>query len=331
MKKKPTDVRVTGAALHFLPVTLRLPLKFGHETVTHILCARVRLSVEDRAGRRAEGWGETPLSAAWVWPSKLPYGQREDVLREFCVKLADVWPRQPAQGHPMEIGHAFIGAQLEPLWRAFNAARGDDPMPWLGALVCDSAFDIALHDAYGQLHGLPVYDTYNARYMNADLSAYLTPADGAAGSFAGKYPADYFVTPAARLSAWHLVGGQDLLEASDLTGREPDDGYPVVLRDWIRRDGLKCLKIKLRGNDAAWDYARIARVGRVAIEEGVDWLTTDFNCTVSDPSYVNGILDRLLAEEPRVYGMLLYVEQPFPYDLEANRIDVHSLSARKPL
>jgi L-alanine-DL-glutamate epimerase-like enolase superfamily enzyme len=29
--------------------------------------------------------------------------------------------------------------------------------------------------------------------------------------------------------------------------------------------------------------------------------------------------------------MLLYIEQPFPYDLEANRIDVRSVSARKPL
>ena len=29
--------------------------------------------------------------------------------------------------------------------------------------------------------------------------------------------------------------------------------------------------------------------------------------------------------------MILYVEQPFPYDLETNRIDVHSVSARKPL
>ena len=27
--------------------------------------------------------------------------------------------------------------------------------------------------------------------------------------------------------------------------------------------------------------------------------------------------------------MMLYVEQPFPYDLEAHRIDVHSVSARK--
>ncbi|HUT21747.1 MAG TPA: hypothetical protein VM366_21540, partial [Anaerolineae bacterium] len=64
---------------------------------------------------------------------------------------------------------------------------------------------------------------------------------------------------------------------------------------------------------------------------GVDWLSSDFNCTVTDPAYVNAILDRLMAEHPLLYGAILYVEQPFPYDLEENRIDVHSVSARKPL
>jgi hypothetical protein len=38
-----------------------------------------------------------------------------------------------------------------------------------------------------------------------------------------------------------------------------------------------------------------------------------------------------MREHPRIYQMILYVEQPFPYDLEENRIDVHSVSARKPL
>ena len=46
---------------------------------------------------------------------------------------------------------------------------------------------------------------------------------------------------------------------------------------------------------------------------------------------MNEILDRLQLEHPRFYGMILYVEQPFPYELETNRIDVHSVSARKPL
>ena len=133
------------------------------------------------------------------------------------------------------------------------------------------------------------------------------------------------------MPAWHLVGGKDLVDESELTGEEPDDGYPVVLGEWIRRDGLTCLKVKLRGNDAEWDYERLLKVGSIAIESGVLWLTSDFNCTVTDPAYVNGILDRLMVESPRIWQMILYVEQPFPYDLEANRIDVHSVSARKPL
>lgn len=134
-----------------------------------------------------------------------------------------------------------------------------------------------------------------------------------------------------KLPAWHLVGGLDPLDAADLKGDEPNDGYPVLLPDWIRTDGLTCLKIKLRGNDAGWDYHRLLRVGQIAIDEGVRWLSADFNCTVTDPAYVNEILDRLRDEGPRIFGMILYVEQPFPYDLENNRIDVHSVSARKPL
>ena len=63
----------------------------------------------------------------------------------------------------------------------------------------------------------------------------------------------------------------------------------------------------------------------------MDHLTTDFNCTVTDPDYVNEILDRLREDSPDTHRRILYVEQPFPYDLESNRIDVHSVSARKPL
>jgi hypothetical protein len=39
---KPTDIRVVGAALYFLPVRTRVPLKFGPETLTEVTCARVQ-------------------------------------------------------------------------------------------------------------------------------------------------------------------------------------------------------------------------------------------------------------------------------------------------
>jgi L-alanine-DL-glutamate epimerase-like enolase superfamily enzyme len=168
--------------------------------------------------------------------------------------------------------------------------------------------------------------------MNRDLACYLQPAPHSEISFQGRYPGDFLTAHRPEsLVAWHLVGGLDLLEESELTGSEPDDGYPVLLEDWIRRDGLKCLKVKLRGNDSDWDYRRLHKVGLIAVKNAVDWLSADFNCMVTEAQYVNGILDRLRDEQPRIYGMILYVEQPFPYDLEQYRIDVHSVAARKPL
>ncbi len=329
---KQSDVRPVGARLYLLPVQTRVPLKFGHETLTSVACARACLRVRGRDGREAEGWGETPLSVQWVWPGELPYESRHQALKDFCETLCRAWAAFDCFGHPMETGHAFQESELQRLWGAFNADRAGREMPWLAALVCCSAFDIALHDAYGQLHGVPVYQTYNAAWMNADLAHYLEPAEDADAPFSGCYPADFLVFPREDLlPAWHLVGGKDWIEPEEKDGSEPDDSYPVLLRDWIRRDGLKCLKVKLRGNDSAWDYDRLVLVGTIAMEEGVHWLSTDFNCTVEDPAYVNDILDRLLSAYPNIHAMILYVEQPFPYDLEAHRIDVHSVSARKPL
>ena len=133
------------------------------------------------------------------------------------------------------------------------------------------------------------------------------------------------------MPAWHLVGGLDSLSPEELNGNAVNDGHPEVLSDWIKRDGLRCLKIKLRGVDYEWDYDRLVRIGQVAQAGGVTHLTADFNCTVNDPQYVVDIMDKLARDQPRVYDSLLYIEQPFPYDLEKHQIDVRAVSDRKPL
>ena len=359
---KTTDIRVVGARLYFIAIRNRVPLKFGPETVTSVTCARACVRVVDRTGRRADGWGETPLSVQWVWPSRVPYELRLNALTEFCATLAQGWAGFEAFGHPVEIGHDFQEQVLPGLWRARNgadlatgAAAGARPgapriqggpenpgrsieydptetMPWLAALVCNSVFDQAVHDAYGMLHRCPVYATYGRDWISADLSEFLQPAPGAAVDFKARFPADFLMFPRAEsLAAWHLVGGVDPLDPADLTGNKPKDGYPVLLADWIRRDGLKCLKVKLRGTDADWDFERMVSVGRIGLENGVEHLSADFNCTVTEPEYVNAVLDRLKLQQPSVFDRILYVEQPFPYELEEHRIDVRSVSARKPL
>ena len=330
---RPSDVRVTGAALYFLPVETRVPLKFGTQTLTRVTCARVALRVVDRSGRSAVGWGETPLSVQWVWPSPTPYAVRHEALRLFTQMLAQSWSSGSDWGHALEVGHEFVESLLPRLLEDFNASQlgGSEPMPWLAALVCNSAFDLALHDAFGRLLERPVYSTYTEEFLTRDLGSMLEPADSKV-SFSGRFPAEFLVArPPTRLLAWHLVGGLDPLDDSELNGTEPKDGHPVVLADWIRRDGLTCLKVKLRGNDAAWDYARMTRVGAIALPLGVTQFSADFNCTVTDPAYVCEILDRIRSSHPDLFAALRYVEQPFPYELEELNLDVHSVSGRKPL
>ncbi len=330
---KPTDICITGCKLYLLPVETRMPIKFGPEVFTKATYARVCLTVKDRTGNTSQGWGETPLSIQWCWPSSLTYGERHDRMIELCHRLTTDWAKFECWGHPLEIGSDFLESRLGSIRQEVNALHNtEEPLPYLAALISSSPFDIALHDAYGNLHQQDIYQTYTQKYLNRDLAAYLEPASGSNISFANRYPVEFLVDPALQqVPAWHLVGGLDPLCDEDLTGEEPNDGHPVLLTDWIVQDGLKCLKIKLRGNDADWDYERIQRVGQIAIQQNVPWLTADFNCTVSEPDYVNAILDRLRDESPAIYGKLLYVEQPFPYDLEKHAIDARSVAARKPV
>lgn len=325
------DIAIAEVRYSFFRFDNRVPLKFGHEVSTGGETVQVEVVVRGKDGRTAVGYGETPLAAAWSWPSALLQSERVFRMREFCKSLCDAWRGEATAGHPMEIGFHFLEEYLPKALHAENENRDDaQKMPYLAALVCNSAFDLALYDAYGMLHGIAVFDCFKAPYMNYDLSFYYGSECG--GSFIGEYPDRYLLSrdkAQEPLPACHLVGGKDPLEESELTGEEPDDGYPVLLRDWIDRDGLFNLKIKLTGNDASWDYDRIVRVGRIALEKNVTNLTADFNCTVEEPSYVCDMLDRLKAEEPEIYERILYVEQPFPYDLDKYAIDVHGVSERK--
>ena len=154
---RPTDIRPVAVDLYFLPIKARMPLKFGPEVTTEVTCARVRMTVEDAQGRRAEGWGETPLSVQWVWPSTLGYEERHQALRSLCVRIAAAWCEAGGHaGHPIEVGHHFLEHILPGLADRFNRknARGPSRSRCWRRSSAASPFDLALHDAFGVLHGV---------------------------------------------------------------------------------------------------------------------------------------------------------------------------------
>jgi L-alanine-DL-glutamate epimerase-like enolase superfamily enzyme len=203
-------------------------------------------------------------------------------------------------------------------------------LPYLAALNCLSPFDAAVHDAWGRALGGPVYAFYHADWLNADLGYYLGPA------FHGRFPAMYWDKRRARLAVQHVVGIRDRLDLAQ-AGDPPDvlAGPPQTLGQWIRRDGVRCFKVKSHGQDPVADAQRLVTVHAIAQEVGVPvqqiHLSLDPNEACPDAAFVLELLDYLAAKAPPVFAALDYIEQPVHRDLSRQRFTLHAVSARKPV
>ena len=319
-------IRPSRLALYFIDVQAQVPFRFGKETLDRVTCARVMCEVEEASRGPFRGWGESPLSAQWAWPGDVPLPEREAALRQFCCEVLEAWSAVDAGGHPLALGHAFLRETLPGLLVSFNARQStDSQIPYLAALMCCAPFDIALHDAYGHAVGRPVFDCYSSSDMSDDLAAYLGAAD-----FKGRYPCDFLSYGASRIPAWHAVGGLDALSGEATASNEAEKGVPATLDEWIRKDRLSRLKIKLSGTDFEWDYERVMNVVDVSMPRGVTKLGMDFNGTVTDPQYVINLLVRVCRDRPDVLDALSYIEEPFTPELLARGTDVSAIATWAP-
>ena len=171
-------IKTRSCELYFIPISTRMPLKFGIETLTEVVLARTKVEVAASGGKQCSGWGETPLSVQWVWPGSLPYQERLSAMQTFCEMLAHAVVEFDLSADPIELGWQFQETQLPQLLDTFNMnhRKGKESMPWLAALVCLSAFDIAIHDAFGNVHDRSIFKCYDEGFLQYDLSRYLEAA-----------------------------------------------------------------------------------------------------------------------------------------------------------
>lgn len=319
-------IRPSRSALYFIDVHAQVPFRFGKETLERVTCARVMCEVEEASRGPFQGWGESPLSAQWAWPGRVPLPEREAALRQFCCEVLDAWSGYDAGGHPLMLGHTFLRETLPELLVSFNARRhAESQMPYLAALLCCAPFDLALHDAYGHAAGRPVYDCYSSRDVPDDLAAYFGEAD-----FKGLYPSDFLSSGVSRIPAWHAVGRLDTLSGGAEISKETGKEMPATLEEWIGTDQLSRLKIKLSGTDFEWDYQRMMNVIDVSMPRGVTKLGVDFNGTVADPRYVVNLFERICRDRPEVPDALCYIEEPFTPELLERGTDVSAVAKWAP-
>ena len=112
------------------------------------------------------------------------------------------------------------------------------------------------------------------------------------------------------------------------------DGLPNTLAEWITRDGLTHLKVKLNGTDLAWDVERILAIDRVATGASGGPLTysLDFNERCPDVGYLLDVLARVRDSRSGCFDRIAYVEQPTTRDLrDAPEYRMHAAAALKPV
>lgn len=327
-----TDIRIVEAEPCFSPERARTPMKFGGVVMDATVYCHVRVLVENRQGTRAEGWGAIFLADLWAWPQiRSGHLMAERLMQDFVVEWCRLAESIGEYHHPVDL-FWNMEPELTRIASRVCSERGcDEPMPRMAALISASPFDAAVHDAFGRAGNLDSYLCCGPEFMEHDLSRWLGDA------FRGRYIADYLQPLKPTVDAFHLVGGLDPLTEGEIGGDAPADGLPVSLDQWVRYERLHCLKVKLKGTDAAWDLDRLLSVVAVARSEharlGIPelWLTVDPNEMCETPEYMIEILSRLKERDRAAFDSLLYIEQPCERDLRRRMLDVRQLAALKPV
>jgi len=339
---KPTDIRIDEVVYGYEDYVYRAPYKFGGRVVDRVTLLNVHCRVTTRNGETAWGFASMTLGNVWAFPSPtMSYDTTLGAMKALASRISRLTEDCPEIGHPLDIAHVLEPEYLKAAAEVSTELKLNEPIPKLCTLVVGSPFDAALHDAFGKVHRRNVYDTYGADLMTHDVSRYLGP------DFQGaRLDRALLSTPQERIPVFHSVGGLDPLEASDVE-TPVRDGLPETLDEWIRRDGLVRIKIKLQGDDLSWDVERTLAIDRVACPDPSTGSGSpraksrgeraqasrrayclDFNERCPDVQYVLECLHQIRARSPEAFERILYIEQPTARDLQANRQNAMHEAAR---
>ena len=332
---KPTDIQLTEIFAQTEQFDYRSPMKFGGRVVRNVVLLNVTVTVKNRQGKMATGFGSMPMGNIWAWPGGIT---EPDVTLQAMIAFGKRVVQEAATfrdfGHPLELTCDFAKEYHKIAEKLVSDCFPDlkESMPKLAQMVAASPFEAAVFDAYGKLYDKNVYNLLGKDWVNRDLGEYL------GNEFRGEYLDQYTLrTPKDRMPLYHLVGALDPLSASDVV-QPIKDGLPEHFADWIPYNGLTHIKIKLNGDDLDWDVKRVLDIDRIAMQEQqkrgcTKWFySTDFNERCENVEYVLEFLEKIKEGSKEAIDRVQYIEQPTHRDLRLHPENkMHRAAAIKPI
>lgn len=328
---RKSDVRILETFPHFSQEVPRTPLKFGAVVMGTTTYCHMRVKLENRRGDIAWGDGGMFLSAPWAFPDPdIDPESKDKAMRALVERFCKLVRDYPYFAHPMEI-FMDLEPELEKIGREITREFAfPREFPYLAVLVSASPVDAAIHDAFGNVNRICSYDGYGEDFLNRDLSQWL--GEG----YKRKYPEMYVRERYLKeVPVFHLVGGLDKLSEGEVDESDPRDGLPNSLEGWIKRDGLFCLKVKLKGVDLAWDLERYLSVFKIAHQTNKKarhfYFSLDTNEQCESPEYMIELLQKIRERDELAFEELLFIEQPTERDLARHKFDMRKLARLKPV
>jgi hypothetical protein len=296
----PIEIKVVCARAGIRNAYTRMPFRFGVVTMRAAPLLTLAVEVADGRGARATGYAADFL--AYRWFDKRP----EKSLADNCADLLRAV--EAAQALYLEAGAEDLASPFE-LWRRTGPeierralASGVNR---LGAAFGSSMLERAVIDGVGRLAGRSLFELVRDDLLGIELGA-ITPA------LQGRRVREFLpAEPLHRLHVRHTVGLLDPITAADV-GQPLADGLPQTLEDYLERDGIRFLKIKV-GGALEEDLARLEAIAAVlARRERRFGITLDGNEQYQALDDFLALVEAIGAAPAlrQLWDQVLFVEQP---------------------
>jgi Enolase C-terminal domain-like len=284
---------VRAVDLRIRPVQLRLPFRFGANTLTACPQLFVRVDVEVPGHGKAQGFAAELMVPKW-------FDKRAGFTPDDNIAQLGLAAKHAAQAYLGDTPATSFGLFARH-YAALMAQGRADGMTELTTAFGQAVVDKAVLDALCRALDVSFFDAAHRNAIGLGDAPVATDLHG------WDWP-DWLANlrPLRRIEARHTVGLLDELDAV----RFGDDDLPISLRAVIERYGHRSFKIKL-GGDPSTDLNRLRNVLAVLDSTVGDYrYTVDGNEQYASLDALNELLAGLRTLKPP-----LYIEQPVPREL----------------
>ena len=296
----PIRIKVVSTAAGIKNAYTRMPFRFGVITMRAAPMLTLAVEIEDGSGRRATGYAADFLAFRW-------FDKRPDrSLADNCADLLRTV--EVARDLYLEAAREGCATPFELWWATcpeIERAALADGFNRLGAAFGASMLERAVIDGVGRLRRRTLFELVRDDDLGIDLGAISPEMRGR--------PVREFLPerPLERLHVRHTVGLLDPITAADVD-TPVADGLPETLEDYLERDGVRYLKVKVGGALAA-DLARLEAIAALLDRRDRHFgITLDGNEQYQAPDDFLALVEAIRAtpELKRFWAQVLFIEQP---------------------